>query len=863
MSTVAGASKVLFVAFDACDTELMLRLVAEGRCPSLGGLLKDAAVVDTVLPSGTFVGSSWMTISTSTDVATHGFWNWMEVDPATYGRIDTTPRDVAQRPFWEHLSDAGRRVAALDVPHAGVPQSFNGVLLKEWGCHDRHDGTGAYPPELLGELDQLVGRHPVGCLVHPDGHDAFAPCDSVHRASGYRTLDEERQFFDLLRRGIDAKEQVSTHLLGQGPWDLFATVMGEGHCVGHQLWHVHDPSHPRHDPATRALLGDPVEAVYEQLDGVLGELLARVDPEATVYVQLSHGMGPHFDGHHLLDQVLQRIDDVYDSAYSPGALTRIGGRAYGFARGRARRSTARAAAAAARWKLRRGSPAPLPPIGPGPDRRFYQLFGNTSVGAVRFNMVGREAHGRVQPGVEYERMRDKVAAALLDIIDIDSGRPLVKSVVKAEDVYARHDGDRLPDLFVEWERSVLIERVWSPLIGTVVAPYTDWRTGDHCERGLFVARGPGILPGRRATAMPLVDVGPTIAASLGVDLPEAEGRPWPDLVAGGSAAAPSLIAAPAPSVAGGGRETRRTDSDRVGSGALDLAGTTARRVDALVEQLAAERAAMQQRHEQQQREIAELRREVRHLDRLQTVWATMAWMANEPIDETDLVSVVTPTYRRPEQLADAIRSVIAQRHTNWEMIVVDDGSSTAAPVVAGFADQRIKLFEIDNGGAARARNTALQHVTGSIVTYLDDDNVLDPHWLHTVAWAFRHHPDTSVMFGVRIFDDSSAVFGGDRGWPWVNFSEFDRQALEQAMFADMGVLAHRSGVAARFDESLKEAADWDFFLALTEDAPALALPAIAVYYRTDGDDRLTGARMGDLDVIRQKWAHRRRQRHGG
>ncbi|MDO8390808.1 MAG: glycosyltransferase [Actinomycetota bacterium] len=850
------------MAFDACDSDLMLRLVAQGRCPSLAGLLRDAAVADTVLPFGTFVGSTWMTVATATDVATHGFWNWLEVDPA-YGLRFTTPRDVVQRSFWEHLSDAGRRVAVIDIPHMGLPTAFNGVAVKEWGCHDRHDGTATYPPELLDELDRVVGRHTIGCRPDPNGKDAFAPCDSTHRVVRYRTLDEERQLLRLIEQGVDAKRHACTHLLTQGPWDLFATVLGEAHCVGHQLWHVHDPSHPRHDPAAHALLGDPVEQVYERLDGVLGDLLAHVDPETTVYVHLSHGMGSHFDGHHLLDQVLQRIDDALDRTYAPGLWSRSAGRAYALVRGRARRTAGRAAAAAARWKLRRGSPAPLPPPGPSADRRFYQLFGNTSVGAVRFNVVGREAHGRVQPGGEYERLRDAVAAALLDVVDIDSGLPLVRSVVKAESVYDRRHHDRLPDLFVEWERSVQIERVWSPLIGTVVAPYPDWRTGDHYERGLFVARGPGILPGQRSQPMPLVDVGPTIAAALGVELPGVEGRPRRDMVAGAGDAVPPVLAEPKPQPSAR-RSVRRWNDrhDRVGTGALDLAATTASRVDALIEQITSERDAMQQHHARQEREIAELRREVKDLDRLQTIWTTMAWLANDRTDEAALVSVITPTYHRPERLGEAIRSVIAQRHTNWEMIIVDDGSNTAGPVVDGFADDRIKLFHIDNGGAARARNAALQHVSGDIITYLDDDNFLDPSWLHAVAWAFRHHPDTSVMYGVRIFDDSSAVFRGERGWPWVNFSEFDRQALEQSMFADMGVLAHRSDVPARFDESLKEAADWDFFLALTEDAPALALPAIAVYYRTDGDVRLSGGHPSDHEVIRQKWARRRQERQG-
>jgi glycosyltransferase involved in cell wall biosynthesis len=238
----------------------------------------------------------------------------------------------------------------------------------------------------------------------------------------------------------------------------------------------------------------------------------------------------------------------------------------------------------------------------------------------------------------------------------------------------------------------------------------------------------------------------------------------------------------------------------------------------------------------------------------------MAWLAREPPIDDVLVSVITPTYQRAERLAEAIRSVIAQRHENWEMVVVDDGSLTAAKVAAAFGDDRITVYDADHGGACHARNVALEHVRGEIITYLDDDNWLDPGWLHAVAWAFRNHPDRSVLYGARIFDDSVRSYGaGEGGWPWLQFEPYDRQLLEQGNMADMGVIAHRSGLDARFDESLVECGDWDFFLSLTERHEPLELPVIAFYYRTDGTDRLTGLRPTDDDVVRQKWARRRAQ----
>jgi predicted AlkP superfamily phosphohydrolase/phosphomutase len=510
MDRRADGVRVLFVGLDACDATTMLGLAAAGRCPNLAGLLATSAVAGTAAPYGTFVGSSWMTISTGTNVGTHAYWNWIEVDPATYGLVGTTPRSVQARPFWELLSDAGQRVAVFDIPHLGVPPRFNGVVVKEWGCHDRHDGTASFPPSALVELDREIGRHPVGCRDHPRGDEAFAPCDYASRAGrhpgGRRTVDEQRHLLELLRAGVEAKRLASLRLLADGPWDLFATVLGEGHCVGHQMWHLHDAAHPWHDPALRRELGDPVEDIYERLDGVLGDLLARVGPETAVLLEMNHGTGPHFDGSHLFEPVLARLDDSL-SGRSRGRrwwnaiaaqYTRVGGEA-----GRA--------------ALRR-------------SRRFFPILGNTAVGAVRFNVVGRESHGLVTPGAEFEALRDALTQELLTIVDLDSGRPFVTSVVRADDVLTRFAGDRFPDLFVEWERTSLPERLSSPTIGEIRSPYRHWRSGDHHRGGVFTVRAPGVTPGRRSEPMDLVDSAPTIAALLGVELPGVDGRPRLDLL---------------------------------------------------------------------------------------------------------------------------------------------------------------------------------------------------------------------------------------------------------------------------------------------------------------------------------------------
>jgi predicted AlkP superfamily phosphohydrolase/phosphomutase len=523
---------VLYLALDACDAATAQRLATEGRMPTLQHLLIDSAHIETVAPPGVYASAIWPTFFTGLDPAHHGYFCWKQFSPGTYDDVSTTPDLIAGRPLWERVSDAGGRVAVVDVPHTRAPDALNGLMLVEWGCHDRHFGTHSYPVGLVDELNERFGAHPVGTRPQPaPGWDNFAPSDYAHRAGLHRTVDEQAALWDDLLEGQERKRRVSLDLLDRGPWDLFVSVLAEAHCTGHQLWSVHDTTHPWHDPATRDRIGDPIAEMYARLDASVADHLQRSAPGTTVYVHLSHGMGPRYDGTHLLDDILRRL------AVPPhaGARQVVRGTASATIGQLARRRPGGWTAAALRKRHARcGEP---PDLGPDPEpvggdratRPWFAIPNNMVCGAVRLNVIGREPSGVLAPGAAIDAACDRLARWLREVVNADTGEPLVTEVMRTESVYERRHGDALPDLLVEWNRRTPVERVWSPRIGLVERAATHWRTGDHTDRGLLLARGPGIEPGPRG-ATGVVDVGTTIAAAAGVTLDDVDGRPVPSLV---------------------------------------------------------------------------------------------------------------------------------------------------------------------------------------------------------------------------------------------------------------------------------------------------------------------------------------------
>jgi glycosyltransferase involved in cell wall biosynthesis len=88
-----------------------------------------------------------------------------------------------------------------------------------------------------------------------------------------------------------------------------------------------------------------------------------------------------------------------------------------------------------------------------------------------------------------------------------------------------------------------------------------------------------------------------------------------------------------------------------------------------------------------------------------------------------LVSIVMATYNRADTIERAIRSVQAQSLSDWELIIINDGSTdNTAAVLDTLLEERIRIIHQENGGFVNARNTGLSASTGKYIAFLDSDD---------------------------------------------------------------------------------------------------------------------------------------------
>jgi glycosyltransferase involved in cell wall biosynthesis len=216
------------------------------------------------------------------------------------------------------------------------------------------------------------------------------------------------------------------------------------------------------------------------------------------------------------------------------------------------------------------------------------------------------------------------------------------------------------------------------------------------------------------------------------------------------------------------------------------------------------------------------------------------------------VSVIIPTYNRAGFIGEAIQSVLDQTCTDWELIVVDDGSTDeTAQVVAQFGERVTYVYQ-DNAGVSAARNAGLATARGELVSFLDSDDRMLPHNLETLVVLLDAQPKVSVAYGWYYWMD---IDGQPSSWqepeilgeippqldiPWPrdvlrpSGPAPEGQILAQLVLEEtmlLGItLIRRACVEAigGFDEAVQFQEHWDFYLRLAQAGCAYACSKQAV-----------------------------------
>lgn len=210
--------------------------------------------------------------------------------------------------------------------------------------------------------------------------------------------------------------------------------------------------------------------------------------------------------------------------------------------------------------------------------------------------------------------------------------------------------------------------------------------------------------------------------------------------------------------------------------------------------------------------------------------------------EDSIISVIITCYNHGKFLGEAIKSVEAQTFKNFELLIIDDGSTDNTALVAGEFTWAHYIYQ-PNAGLSAARNTGLKHAAGDYILFLDADDRLLPDALRHSIEAMRVHPDAGFVFGGHHFiNKEGVIYGG------LQTSDFNRAAKPYENLLISNFIAMHGAVLFRrqvlqeiggYDTALPSCEDYDVYLKIATRFKVCYHHHIIAEYRKHGENMTT------------------------
>ena len=198
------------------------------------------------------------------------------------------------------------------------------------------------------------------------------------------------------------------------------------------------------------------------------------------------------------------------------------------------------------------------------------------------------------------------------------------------------------------------------------------------------------------------------------------------------------------------------------------------------------------------------------------------------------ISIIIPAHNAESTIKSTIESVQEQTFSDFELIVIDDGSiDKTAEIVRDIKDSRIKLLCYENGGVSVARNRGIKNATGDYIAFLDADDLWTKDKLKKQLAVLEANPKAGVAYSWTSYIDEQGDFLYN-----CNPVSFEGNVLKELLLTNFlhngsNPLIRQQAVEAvgGFDSSLKASEDWDYYLKLAARYSFVVIPEYQILYR--------------------------------
>ena len=214
------------------------------------------------------------------------------------------------------------------------------------------------------------------------------------------------------------------------------------------------------------------------------------------------------------------------------------------------------------------------------------------------------------------------------------------------------------------------------------------------------------------------------------------------------------------------------------------------------------------------------------------------------------VSIVIPCFNQGKYLAETLDSVLAQTWSDWECIVVNDGSTDNTDMVAKEylrKDNRFKYIVQDNQGQAVSRNNAIHQSDGEFILPLDSDDIIAPTYIEKAINCFTSTPEIKLVY-------CNAEFFGERSGTWaLEEYNYDNFIWKNCIFVSSVFRRCDYDKTGGYNPNMKNRfEDWDFYLSLLgKEDKVIKLDEVLFYYRKK-EKKSVAIKTDALDIYKEE-----------
>lgn len=497
-------NKVIVIGLDGGTFDVLNPMIERGIMPNLASLIKEGVHGDT----DTYVtgmGQGWASFMTGKDPTKHGVFYWALPKGVTSDYIK-------DKTIWDILSGYGKKVGIINVPYTYPPKPVNGFLISGLGSGllPQKNITFTYPEGLYDEIVSEVGEYERGWI-----------------ASEFQGAEE---FLRNIIRVTELRVKTAMHLMKKHDPDFFMIVFRGMDGIQHNLWNYIDFSNPisKEDSVVTNLIQD----YYKLVDNYI-ELIASQNDEKNIFIISDHGFGPSKaivllneflaqKGYliknrgmksHIKLGVLVTAKSVLGPYYKKFMMNQFFNKLDNF-------RTKKLKISRSEFVI---------------DWTKTVAFLDSAFG-ISINLKGRNPQGIVEPGKDYEILREEIIGELSRLKYPQSGEKVFKKVYNKEALNLKRAFDIAPDILFECEEyfqadpDIDLKDENPGIFKSFGKERFKFGTGIHRKNGIFVAKGKNIKNNFKINEVKIINIVPTILYMMGLPVPQdVDGRILPEI----------------------------------------------------------------------------------------------------------------------------------------------------------------------------------------------------------------------------------------------------------------------------------------------------------------------------------------------